>query len=135
MDYLSKSGYAIILVEDDLALSKLYARILHMYGHDIYVMHSGDEFVKFMRGASLHRFDEHAQDLTYVALVDCNLPGISGDDAIAEARKTQDGDKVHYIGMSSLEENLPRFLAKGADKAVVKSDLGPQTLDQLIRAA
>lgn len=135
MTYLAKSGHAILLVEDDRSLARLYARMLHMHGHDVYVMRSGDEFVRFMQGLHLHKFDEHAQDIKYVALVDCNLPGMDGDEAVAQARQTPDGGRIRYIGMSGLPDNLQRFRAKGIKDVVAKQDIDAETLDKLVRAA
>jgi two-component system, OmpR family, KDP operon response regulator KdpE len=114
----------ILVVDDDIALSKLITRILEGRGHSIVECHSGVDAVKMLRE---ERFD--------VVLLDLGLPDVSGLDILSLWRgSNRNQSKVIVITADDTAETLVSAIRNDA-YLYIRKPFEPEHLRDLVATA
>ena len=100
---------AILVVDDDKSILRIFTRILQKNGYEIDVAETGKEAI------------EKAKAKKYaVALMDVRLPDMDGTDLLPKMQKNmQDTVKIMITGFPSFETGV-KALDEGADAYLVK---------------
>lgn len=108
------SKYKILLVEDDVALSQVYATRLEFEGYDVKAVYNGEEAI-----SSVMDYRPH------LILLDAMMPKISGFDVLDILRNTPEVGDVKVIMLTALSQPKDKERAKdlGADEYLVKSQV------------
>jgi DNA-binding response OmpR family regulator len=114
-----KTENTILIVEDDLVLSKMYAQKLSSEGFNVISAADGKE--------ALNKFKKEKIDLV---ITDIMLPRMSGTEFLEQIRSTPKGKNVPVFVWTNLalEEEKRQALSLGANKYLVKESL---TLDEV----
>jgi len=101
----------ILVVEDDEKSRRLLTDVLGYHGYEVAAVESGEE--------GLERARSRPPD---AALLDIQLPGISGFDVLAELRSWTDGERVPVVAVTAsvMDHDRKRILAAGFDAYVAK---------------
>jgi len=101
----------ILVVEDDEKSRRLLTDVLGYHGYEVAAVESGEE--------GLERARTRLPD---AALLDIQLPGISGFDVLAELRSWTDGERVPVVAVTAsvMDHDRKRILAAGFDAYVAK---------------
>ena len=100
----------ILVVEDDERSRRLLADVLAHHGYDVSAFESGEEGLEAL----------HAQRLD-AALLDIQLPGISGFDMLAEVRASESAAlPVVAVTASVMDHDRKKILAAGFDAYLAK---------------
>jgi DNA-binding response OmpR family regulator len=112
----------ILVVDDDVVLCKLIARILGAQGHTILECHSGVEAVRLLRD---ERFD--------LVLLDVGLPDVSGLDLLS-AWRGRNGAKVIVITADDTAETLVTAIRNDA-YLYIRKPFEPDHLRDMVATA
>ena len=102
----------ILIVEDDEKSRRLLTDVLAFHGYDVAATENGEEA---LRNALTRKPD--------LALLDIQLPGISGFEVLMSLRKAQRGEArypVVAVTASVMEQDRRKILAAGFDAFVSK---------------
>ena len=101
----------ILVVEDDEKSRRLLTDVLGYHGYEVAAVESGEE--------GLERARTRLPD---AALLDIQLPGISGFDVLAELRSWTDRERVPVVAVTAsvMDHDRKRILAAGFDAYVAK---------------
>jgi two-component system, cell cycle response regulator DivK len=100
----------ILVVEDDEKSRRLLSDVLGYHGYDVTAVESGEEGLEIARARALH-----------AALLDIQLPGISGFDVLAALRVSHSGHlPVVAVTASVMDHDRKKILAAGFDAYVAK---------------
>ena len=101
----------ILVVEDDEKSRRLLTDVLGYHGYDVCAVESGEEGLEAARS--------RAPD---AALLDIQLPGISGFDVLAELRSWTDRVPLPVVAVTAsvMDHDRKRILAAGFDAYVAK---------------
>ncbi len=104
----------ILLVEDDVTLSKVYESRLNMEGFETKIVNNGEEALS---GAQKFKPD--------LILLDAMMPKISGFDVLDILRNTPDTANIRIIMLTALSQpkDKERAEALGVDDYLVKSQV------------
>lgn len=104
----------ILLIEDELALLKIYSNKLKLNGFDVSVATTGEE--------GLHKAATEKPDLI---LLDLMLPGVDGFEVLADLKKKKDTQSIPVIILSNLgqQADIERGKKLGALDYLVKANL------------
>lgn len=109
----------ILVVEDDEKSRRLLADVLGYHGYDVAAVESGEQGL-----------DEARARVPDAALLDIQLPGISGFDVLAELRSWSCGRlPVVAVTASAMDQDRKMILAAGFDAYVAK----PVNIRQLLQ--
>ena len=110
----------ILVVEDDEKSRRLLADVLGHHGYEVAAVESGEE--------GLERARRVPPD---AALLDIQLPGISGFDVLAEMRSWTDRAHLPVVAVTAsvMDNDRKRILAAGFDAYVAK----PVNIRDLLR--
>jgi len=109
----------ILVVEDDEKSRRLLADVLGYHGYDVAAVESGEQGL-----------DEARARVPDAALLDIQLPGISGFDVLAELRSWSGGKlPVVAVTASAMDQDRKMILAAGFDAYVAK----PVNIRQLLQ--
>ncbi|MEL6481941.1 MAG: response regulator transcription factor [Pseudomonadota bacterium] len=106
----------IVVVEDNRSLARGIAYRLQDEGHSVDLLHDGDEAHAFL-----------GQEGSDLAILDINLPGMSGIELLAAMRRRGDPRPVILLTARSSTEDRVLGLDAGADDYLVK----PFAMDEL----
>ncbi|MCI9413675.1 MAG: response regulator transcription factor [Clostridiales bacterium] len=109
-------NYEILVVEDDPDINGLLCRLLKKQGYSLTAAYSGSEARLLL---SSREFD--------LVLLDLMLPGVTGDELIAEIRAAR-VTPVIVISARTAQEDKVRLLRSGADDYIVK----PFDVDEVV---
>lgn len=109
MTNANKTGYTVLLIEDDLALSEGIADMLEVKGFSVLKESSG---MSGLRTALRAMYD--------LVLLDVNLPELSGWDILKAVNAERPGMPVIMLTAKGSEDDRVRGLSEGADDYVVK---------------
>jgi two-component system alkaline phosphatase synthesis response regulator PhoP len=111
---MDKSHTRILLVEDDLVLSKLYKARLTNEGMDVRTATDGEQALSQLK-----------QFLPKLMIVDIMMPKVNGFDVIDIARSTPETKDTRIIVLSAMSQpaDMERAKALGADEYLVKSQV------------
>lgn len=101
-------GQRIFIIEDDADINSLLKRILEKEGYEVAVAFSGTEGRLLL---TLQDFD--------LVLTDLMLPGISGEELLAEIRRTNHMPVIALSAKAGLEDKV-HVLELGADDYITK---------------
>lgn len=101
-------GQRILVIEDDADINSLLKRILEKEGYEVAAAFSGTEGRLLL---SLQDFD--------LVLTDLMLPGISGEELLAEIRRTNHMPVIALSAKAGLEDKV-HILELGADDYITK---------------
>lgn len=113
----------IAIIEDDQVISQMYRMKFESDGFTVHVAENGESGIKVV--------EETKPDLI---LLDMQMPGMNGDEALAEIRKHDWGKDIPVIVLTNLgEEEAPKNLRSlGIESYIVKADLTPrQVVDRV----
>jgi len=115
----------VLLVEDDLALLKIYSNKLRLGGFDVSPATTGDEA---LRKAQV--------ELPGIILLDLILPGQDGFMVLASLKQDSKTKKIPVIILSNLgqESDIARGRELGAVDYLVKSDVSLNELVDKVKA-
>jgi DNA-binding response OmpR family regulator len=115
---------SVLIVEDEQELRTLFALLLEMEGFTVYQADDGKQGYEILQ--------KHASEIGLV-ITDLNLPGITGMDLIAMARKLNPNAKI--VGTSGMSGNEVRelVLKAGADDFLPKP-FQPQEAIRMLKA-
>jgi len=101
----------ILVVEDDEKSRRLLTDVLGYHGYEVAAVESGEE--------GLERARHHLPD---AALLDIQLPGISGFEVLAQLRSWTDRERVPVVAVTAsvMDHDRKRILAAGFDAYVAK---------------
>jgi len=101
----------ILVVEDDEKSRRLLTDVLGYHGYEVAAVESGEE--------GLERARSRPPD---AALLDIQLPGISGFDVLAELRSWPDRERMPVVAVTAsvMDHDRKRILAAGFDAYVSK---------------
>jgi len=113
----------IAIIEDDQVISQMYRMKFEADGFTVQVAPNGEQGVKLAESMSPD-----------IILLDMQMPGMSGAEALAEIRKESWGKTTPVIVLTNLgEEEAPKNLhSLGIESYIVKADLTPkQVVDRV----
>ena len=113
----------IVIIEDDQVISQMYRMKFESDGFTVHVAGNGADGISVA--------EETKPDLI---LLDMQMPGMNGDEALAEIRKHDWGKDIPVIVLTNLgEEEAPKHLRSlGIESYIVKADLTPrQVVDRV----
>ncbi len=115
----------IAIIEDDLVISQMYRMKFESDGFEVHVAESGPDGIKLVENVQ--------PDLI---LLDMQMPGMNGDEALAEIRGRDWGKHIPVIILTNLgEEEAPKTLrALGIESYIVKADLTPRQVVERAKA-
>ena len=115
--------HTILVVEDNPKNLKLIRAILEHSGYDVVEATSGEEGVRLAAEAS--------PDLI---LMDLQLPGIDGAEALRQIRSAQDGPAVPVVAVTAfaMTDDRDRAFASGFD-GYVEKPISVRALPQQVR--
>ncbi|QJR10672.1 Polar-differentiation response regulator DivK [Usitatibacter rugosus] len=104
-------GRRLLLVEDDERSRRLLVDVLGYYGFEVVSVGSGEEAIEVAR-----------RSLPDAALLDIQLPGISGFEVLAALRSMQGTDRLPILAVTAsvMHEERARILEAGFDAYVPK---------------
>lgn len=112
-----------LVIIDDQVISQMYRMKFESDGFTVHVASNGQDGIKLV--------EEKSPDLI---LLDMQMPGMNGDEALTEIRKHEWGKLVPVIVLTNLgEEEAPKHLRSlGIESYIVKADLTPrQVVDRV----
>ena len=114
----------ILIVEDDLLLSRMYQRVLSSKGDEVDIAHDGEE--------GLEKAKSQKPDLV---LLDIMLPKMNGIEVLEKLKSTPSTKAIPVIILSNLTEDtqLDEAMAKGATKYIKKVNSDPMQVADMIR--
>ena len=113
----------LAIIEDDQVISQMYRMKFESDGFSVHVAHNGQDGIKLV--------EDVTPDLI---LLDMQMPGMNGDEALAEIRKHDWGKHIPVIVLTNMgEEEAPKHLRSlGIESYIVKADLTPrQVVDRV----
>lgn len=116
-------GRRVLIVEDDEKSRRLLSDVLAFHGYEVSAAENGEEG---LRTAQIREPE--------LALLDIQLPGISGFELLARLRKAQHGAArypVIAVTASVMEQDRRKILAAGFDAFVSKPVNISELLDTL----
>ncbi len=101
----------ILVVEDDEKSRRLLTDVLGYHGYEVAAVESGEE--------GLERARSRPPD---AALLDIQLPGISGFDVLAQLRSWTERERIPVVAVTAsvMDHDRKRILAAGFDAYVAK---------------
>ncbi len=113
----------IVIIEDDQVISQMYRMKFESDGFEVHVASDGKSGIELVH-----------KTLPSLILLDMQMPGMNGDEALAEIRKHEWGKMIPVIVLTNLgEEEAPKHLRSlGIESYIVKADLTPrQVVDRV----
>lgn len=113
----------LVIIEDDQVISQMYRMKFESDGFNVHVAANGLDAIKLV--------EETTPDMI---LLDMQMPGMNGDEALSEIRKHDWGKHIPVIVLTNLgEEEAPKHLRSlGIESYIVKADLTPrQVVDRV----
>jgi DNA-binding response OmpR family regulator len=93
----------ILVVDDDRDFADSLADVLHLHGHQVDVVFSGEK--------AMEKFREHDYDLTFM---DVQLPGKNGVERFLEMRNLKPAARVFLVTGFSVQQLIDQAIAQGA---------------------
>lgn len=121
---MSATNKSIAIIEDDQVISQMYRMKFESDGFIVHVASSGVDGIELVK--------KKRPDLI---LLDMQMPGMNGDEALREMRSHEWGKMVPVIILTNLgEEEAPKDLhALGIENYIVKADLTPRQVVERVK--
>ena len=116
----------IAIIEDDPVISQMYRLKFEAEGFLVQMADNGRDGVHLVKSFSPD-----------IILLDIQMPGMNGDEALSAIRKEAWGKDIPVIILTNLgEEEAPKSLrAQGIEGYIVKADLTPKQVVARIKKA
>jgi two-component system chemotaxis response regulator CheY len=113
----AQSMTKILIIEDVLAMCKVYSKILTDHGYETHVAQDSD--------AAMQLYQSEKPDLV---LIDITLPGKNGLETLAEIRQVDPNVRAIMLTALSQQQLLAQAMQLGAQDYLVKPVTPPQLL-------
>lgn len=115
----------IVIIEDDQVISQMYRMKFESDGFEVHVANDGASGIELVKKTA-----------PSLILLDMQMPGMNGDEALSEIRKTEWGKMIPVIVLTNLgEEEAPKHLRSlGIESYIVKADLTPRQVVDRVKA-
>lgn len=115
----------IAIIEDDQVISQMYRMKFEANNFDVRVASNGEDGIKLVESMN--------PDLI---LLDMQMPGMNGAEALAEIRQHDWGKTIPVIVLTNLgEEEAPKNLhSLGIESYIVKADLTPRQVVERVKS-
>ncbi len=119
------SNVKIAIIEDDQTIAQMYRMKLENEGFEVHLASNGSDGVSMV--------ERSQPDLI---LLDMQMPGMTGDEALSEIRSYEWGKMIPVIVLTNLgEEEAPKHLRSlGIESYIVKADLTPRQVVERVKA-
>ena len=95
-------NYTILIVDDDMAINDMLVKYLRKNGYITYSAYSGTEALLFLEKQKVN-----------LIILDLMLPGLSGEQVLAEIKKTKNGNELIFAIQGRLDTTTaPQFEAE-----------------------
>jgi CheY-like chemotaxis protein len=113
----------VLIVEDEPLLRDAYRHVLDYKGYDVHVADNGIEGIE-----QLHKVKPH------IILLDVLMPRLDGIGFLQQSNLKEKYPHVKVIACTNLSDQVTadQMFAYGADRQVLKSDLSPKQLVELV---
>lgn len=114
----------IVIVEDDLLISRMYQKIFSSGGHQVEVANDGEE--------GLEKIRTFKPDLV---LLDIMMPKLNGLDLLKQLKSIPEMAKTPVVVLSNLAgtADAETALSEGAVKYIMKSDYKPKEVYEIVK--
>ena len=106
---VEKTGYGILVVDDDPIFLKLVEKVLATAGHQVYTADDGQEALR-----------QVFQQRPNLVLLDVVMPKMDGYQVCSRIREVSDIPVIMLTGKQTSEDDIVRGLDHGADEYLVK---------------
>lgn len=107
----SEEGLVVLFVDDDDLLRELYEDVLRTLGHEIFLAQNGQEAIRV--------FEAHSERI-HVAIVDINLPDMTGFDIAKHFRSRDPGAKVILTSGDPIDDRRESLEKLGVADFILK---------------
>ena len=116
----------IAIIEDDPVISQMYRMKFEADGFDVQLANDGKKGVALVEAFTPD-----------IILLDVQMPGMTGDEALAEIRGSEWGKDIPVIILTNLgEEEAPKTIrALGIHSYIVKAELTPRQVVGRVKEA
>jgi DNA-binding response OmpR family regulator len=116
----------IAIIEDDPTISQMYRMKFEADGFDVQLANDGKKGVALVEAFTPD-----------IILLDVQMPGMAGDEALAEIRSSEWGKDIPVIILTNLgEEEAPKTIrALGIHSYIVKAELTPRQVVGRVKEA
>ena len=114
----------IAIIEDNTVINQMYRMKFEVEGFDVQVAGNGQDGVKLIK--------KFRPD---IILLDLQMPGMNGDEALAQIRSEVWGKKIPVIILTNTgKEEAPRELDKlGIEGYIVKAEMTPKQVVERVK--
>lgn len=114
----------VAIIEDDLAISQMYRIKFEMEGYTVETAENGK--------VGLEMVEKFSPD---IILLDLMMPEMTGDQMLAEMRKTPWGAKTKVIILTNKGESEAPAVLKdlGVSKYIVKAEMTPRQVAEMVK--
>jgi len=114
----------LLIVEDDMLLSKMYQKIFESEGYEVVMVANGEE--------GLVKINEFKP--TFIIL-DIMIPKLNGLQVLEKLKSNSETKNIPVLVLTNLsgEQEAQKALALGAIKYVIKSDHKPKEVEAIVR--
>jgi two-component system, sensor histidine kinase and response regulator len=114
----------VAIIEDDLAISQMYRIKFEMEGYTVETAENGK--------VGLEMVEKFNPD---IVLLDLMMPEMTGDQMLAEMRKTTWGAKTKVIILTNKGESEAPAVLKdlGVSKYIVKAEMTPRQVAEMVK--
>lgn len=115
----------IAIIEDDQAISQMYRFKFEAEGYEVETAENGKLGLQLVQ-----EFNPN------IVLLDLMMPEMSGDQMLAEMRKTAWGKNVKVVILTNRgeQEIPPEVKALGVEAVILKADMTPRQVAELVKS-
>ena len=114
----------VAIIEDDQAISQMYRIKFQAEGFDVETAENGK--------LGLELTEQMKPD---IILLDLMMPEMTGDQMLAELRKTEWGKNIKVVILTNMgEQEIPESVKKqGVSAVILKADMTPRQVAELVK--
>lgn len=114
----------ILIVEDDLLLSRLYEKIFSFEKYEVVIASNGQDGL-----------DKARSENPDLILLDIMMPKMNGLEVLEKLKADPDLKKIPVIMLTNLagDKDAETALAKGAVKYIIKSNQDPKSVTDMVK--
>lgn len=114
----------ILIVEDDLLLSRMYQKIFESEGYAVSLANDGEEGLEKIRGES-----------PTLVLLDIMMPKLNGLQVLEKVKSDIETKSIPVVILTNLagEHDAEKALKLGAIKYIIKSQYKPKEVEDMVR--
>lgn len=122
--FYDKSMSHILIVEDDPTMSRMYQRVFSLEGHDVTIAVDGEDALKKVQ-----------EQIPRLLLLDIMMPKLNGFQVLEKLKEREETRNIPVIMLTNLAgpQDMENALSRGAIKYLIKSELEPKQLADIIK--